>query len=151
MAVEVERWGVVREVEDVACGVEGVATLDRVDLLEFVELRREDGMWYPAPLEGLGHTSPRVAVALVALHSGWSIVEVCDPARVEAIERGALWSTVAPLPSCAVAAVELRLSEGAARAWLKLLAQWSGGGTLGEPGDELRAELARALGEGGAG
>lgn len=44
--------------------------------------------------------------------------------------------------------VELRLSRESARAWLKLLAQWCGGGTLGEPGDELRAELARALGEG---
>jgi hypothetical protein len=61
-------------------------------------------------------------------------VEGLTPAEVDALGR-----------------VALSLSRESARAWLKLLAQWSAIGTLGEPGEELRGELARALNEGGAG
>ncbi len=46
-----------------------------------------------------------------------------------------------------VDAVELRLSRESAVAWARWLARSSTNGLLGEPGEELRAELARALGD----
>mgnify|MGYP000031044277 CR=1 FL=1 len=152
----VERWGVVHE-RELAAG--GVLALERWEELELVELRRDDGVWYPVGLEGLGHLSPRIAVTLVALHRGWSIVEVCDPARVDATLRAALYGDAAEVRRCAVRGdatevaalcgrVAMFLSRASARAWLELLAHWTAVGTLGEPGEELRSELARVLGEG---
>ena len=44
--------------------------------------------------------------------------------------------------------VTLHLTRESARAWRRLLAQWSAIGTFGEHGEELARELAAALGEG---
>lgn len=62
-----------------------------------------------------------------------------------ALLRGDVVATVLP-PDTATVAVQL--TRGTARAWRRLLAQWSAIGTLGEPGEELARELAAALGEG---
>lgn len=137
MAVDVERWGVVHEVED---GAGSVRALGRVALFG------DRGMWYPEGLEHLGDVSPRAAVMLAALHRRWRVVEVCDPARVEAVERAAARGEPGALRACA-SSVSLRLSRSAAYAWRRLLAQWAAIGTLGEPGEELARELAAALGE----
>lgn len=142
MAVDVERWGVVHEVAD---GSGSVRALGRVMLCG------DRGVWYPEGLEGFGDVSQRAAVMLVALHRGWRVVEVCDPARVEAVERAAARGEPGALLAGAPPSVSLSLSRPAAYAWRRLLAQWAAIGTLGEPGEELARELAAALGEGAGG
>ncbi len=122
MDVVMERWGYVTP----------SGAVEPVDLQRAKGRELGEPQWWSAPSE-FWRTDAESCVRDVALLRGEDVARVLSPAEVAGIDR-----------------VSLTLSRESGRAWLRLLAQWSSIGTLGEPGEELRGELARALGEGGA-
>jgi hypothetical protein len=119
----VERWGYVR-----ACGAEFAVDLFRMG---------------PAWVEGHLHSGGRWAEWRAGEPAVWEL----DPESCVRSAAAARGHEVARVVSPAERRVDLRLSRASAAAWARLLAEWSAVGTLGEPGEEFRGELARVLGE----
>lgn len=133
----VERWAYVR-----AGGL-----LWGVDLLHLAPCWSEWRIGEPAVWEVDAETCVRAAAAA----RGHEVARVLSPADLDVelrLSRAAPAHGVGEVVSAAERCVELRLSRASAAAWSRLLAEWSAVGTLGEPGEELRGELARVLGEG---